>query len=106
MRLKRAVTSPPRAEAPTFSQAVADPGVPGQQGVSAAEAQHQRVGQTQDGERVGDAVVAGPRLHTADPLKHRSEKCNEITLFCRGVFLRVQPSEETQSKEGEFGFVV
>ncbi|TNN42088.1 hypothetical protein EYF80_047733 [Liparis tanakae] len=67
---------------PTFSQAVADVGVPGQQGVPAAEAQHQGVSQTEDGEGVGDPVVAGPRLHATDPL----EGAQGITP--RRVFLR------------------
>lgn len=55
----------------TFSQAVADAGIPGQQGVSAVEAQDQRVCQTEDGECVGYPVIAGPRLHAADPLREQ-----------------------------------
>lgn len=63
----------------TFPQTVADSGVPGQQGVFAAEAQHQRVGQTQDGQRVGDAVVAGPGLHAADPLSEQSHRWRTVS---------------------------
>lgn len=57
---------------PTFSQTVADPGVPGQQDVPAAEAQDQRVGQAEDGEAVGDPVVPQARLHATDALKNHS----------------------------------
>lgn len=59
-------------ESLTFSQTVADAGVPGQQGISAAEAQDERVCQTEDGEAVGDPVVAQPRLHATDALKKQS----------------------------------
>lgn len=59
-------------ESLTFSQTVADAGVPGQQGISAAEAQDECVCQTEDGEAVGDPVVAQPRLHATDALKKQS----------------------------------
>ena len=55
----------------TFPQAVADMGVPGQQGLFAVEAQDQRLRQAEDGESVGHAVIAGSRLYTADPLKEQ-----------------------------------
>lgn len=60
-------------ESPTFSQTVADAGVPGQQGVSTAEAQDEGVCQTEDGEAVGDPVVPQPRLHATDALKKQSK---------------------------------
>lgn len=66
--LLRTVTST-QAAALTFSQAVADASVPGQQGFSAVEAQDQRVGQAEDGEAVGDPVVPGARLHPTDTLR-------------------------------------
>lgn len=56
----------------TFSQAVADAGIPGQQGISAVEAQDQCVGQAEDGESVGHPIIAGPWLYTTDPLREQT----------------------------------
>lgn len=66
-----ALQHPRKVKALTFSQTVADVGIPGQQGVSAVEAQDQRAGQAEDGESVGHAVIAGPWLYTTDPLKEQ-----------------------------------
>lgn len=65
----------------TFSQAVADAGIPSQQGVSAVEAQDQRVCQAEDGEGVGYAVVARPWLHTTDALTKQSQLYYQCTLL-------------------------
>lgn len=62
-----------RAKPPTFSQAVADAGIPSQQGVSTVEAQHQRVRQAEDGEGVGYPIKARPWLHTADTLTKQNQ---------------------------------
>lgn len=61
------------ATPPTFPQAVADVGVPSQEGVPAAEAQHGGVCQAEDGQSVGHAVKPGPWLHTADVLKTETQ---------------------------------
>ena len=63
----------------TFSQAVADAGIPGQKGVSAVESQNQRVCQAEDGEGVRYTVIAGPWLYAADPLKVQAKKKNKKT---------------------------
>lgn len=67
--LEQGLWPPHKAKPLTFSQAVADTGIPGQQGVSTVEAQDQRVRQTEDGEGVGYPVIPGPGLHATDTLK-------------------------------------
>lgn len=62
----------------TFPKTVADAGIPGQQGVSAVEAQDQHVCQAEDGEGVGYSIVTGCWLHTTYPLQKQKQSLKYV----------------------------
>lgn len=65
----------------TFSQAVADAGIPGQQCVPVVEPKDQHVRQAKDGEGVGHAIVSEPWLHATDALKKQSKPKVEFAFY-------------------------
>lgn len=68
-QLLGSATSTHRIKPLTFSQAVADTGIPGQQGLSAVKAKDQHVGEAEYGEGVGYAIIPWTRLYTTDALR-------------------------------------
>lgn len=53
----------------TFTQCVADTGVPGTHGLMAVKAQHDSLGQADDGQSVGQALIGQGRLQATDVLQ-------------------------------------
>lgn len=87
----------------TFSQAVADASIPGQQGISAVEAQDQRAGQTEDGEGVGHPVESRPRLHAADPLReHSTLQWDCLVFYFYSLFFLLFPRKSVINCNQEF----